>query len=202
MKALVLCEVSGIWSEALYRRGYEVTQVDILVEPGVVAGSCGRWNRERADLREFRPGAWDVVCAFPPCTHLSNAGTAFRVRKASSGLILEAAALLVHAAWVASGAGLAGLLENPRGLACRLLGSCSLECHPWWWASEPGEGKQKRRQLWLWRWAAPLAVWSSYPGALKFDTWSAFAGDAVRSKSWRGMASAFVGTLPVGGHHA
>lgn len=206
MKALVLCEVSGIWSEALWRRGYDVLQVDLAM-PGLNVGDMvGRsdWVRMRGDVMQVSFEKFDVVCAFPPCTHLALSGARYWASKAGSGDVLSAMALLTRCAKLAAGSRVAGVVENPRGLASRVLGCASLECHPWEFASGPDEHRMKRTALWLYGWPLVLRMSGCSRRPLTMVEWGSGldgreARAALRSHAWVGMASAFVAALPFGG---
>src|SRR5580658_3265710 len=67
MKVLVACESSGIVREAFAKRGHLAMSCDLLPteQPG--------WHSV-GDVRQFLNGDWDMMIAFPPCTHLSVAG--------------------------------------------------------------------------------------------------------------------------------
>lgn len=190
--ALVLCERSGIWSAALHRRGYSVLQVDLtLGRPRHVAD---HWTQAGCDLRIFSHDHPDVVCAFPPCTSL----TAAAAHRWHTQDVYPALELLTAAAAIAAGAQLAGLVENPQGLASRILGRPSLQVHPWQYAVTPGDRRMKRTNLWLFNWPPPLQVWTHDANAPRMLTWAAFSGPGRRERSWPDMAAAFVATLPPG----
>lgn len=191
-RALVLCEVSGIWSNQLHLAGFDVTQVDIGMEnPGRRGDNL---VAHRADARDYWEGVWDVVCAFPPCTDLSAAGAHLWKKKD----VYPGLAFLLGCARAATSASIGGLIENPVGLARRVLGMPDAKVHPWQFAEDASEHKQKRTCFWMYgQWAPPFMVgyagYNSKP--TPFDKWSAFQGSGVRSKSWEGMASVFVSQL-------
>jgi hypothetical protein len=205
-RALVLCEESGVWSEALWRRGFDVTQVDLALPPG--------WHR--LDTNWVQVGAdaawwWDqaswfhVVLAFPPCDDLSAAGAHLWPGKD----VYEALAFASGCAAAARGARVAGLVENPRGLLQRVLGRPSMVVNPWEYSAEPAENVKKRTCLWLNGWPPPFSLFSGSVSAAPFVDNVPGSRDQkrIRSRSWVGMAAAFVGSLvssvrwPVGEVH-
>ena len=202
--ALVLCEQSGTWSNELHQRGYRVIQVDLAAETSrqVLPG----WDVLKADIRDIKPaqvGPVDVVAAFPPCTMLAGSGAGWWEAKAAAGLMYEALEVLTCAAWWACSARVAGLVENPRGLASRVLGPSTIEVEPWQFSSCRREDFSKRTRLWLYKWPPAFCLWSGYSGRLR--SWVRHVGgkspdyQAQRSLSWQGMAHAYVNVLPAGG---
>ncbi len=70
MKVLVACEFSGIVRDAFAKRGHDAWSCDLL--PSEAGG-----NHYQTDARNILGGSywqWDLMVAFPPCTHLSKAG--------------------------------------------------------------------------------------------------------------------------------
>lgn len=203
MKALVLCEASGIWSRELYRRGYDVLQVDLCM-PGVKLGerveSVPEFVRYCGDVRSVSGVGFDVVCAFPPCTDLACSGALHWAAKALRGDVLSALALLTYCAAIAAAAPF-GLVENPMGLASRVLGKASRVVQPWQFATSAEEHVQKRTNLWLtgWPWVPGYTGAINRPCSFIDRLPPAADRSAVRSRSWVGMASAFVACLPKGG---
>jgi len=87
MRVLVACEFSGIVREAFRARGHEAVSVDLL--PSEQPGS-----HYQVDILEFiriTPYAfdplvtWDLLIAFPPCTHLAVSGARYFAQKRASG---------------------------------------------------------------------------------------------------------------------
>jgi hypothetical protein len=196
LKALVLCEVSGIWSGLLNAAGFDVLQVDLGCSPG--RRSPG-WKAHRWNVLDVPPADWDVVVAFPPCTTFANVGAMhWKTRDQYPAL-----QVLTHCARLCAGARIAGLLENPRGLVSRILGAPSMEVNPWEWAAAYRERYSKRTDLWLWNWPPPMSIWSGDPKAatrswVRNQPGGRPNNQARRSIGWEGMAAAFVGSLLTG----
>lgn len=66
MKILVACEYSDTVSAAFRERGHDVTSCDLLPSENPNA------NHIQGDVRPLLHQEWDMVLAFPPCTHLTN----------------------------------------------------------------------------------------------------------------------------------
>jgi len=191
-KALVLCERSLIWSKALLLAGYRVTTYDLL--PPLAPVPAGVDFRQE-DALSANPAGCQVCIAFPPCTDLSAAGAVFWPTKASAGTSLAAAALLLAIADKVYQAP-RGLIENPRGLAFRLLGRPSLVVDPWMYALTGAENRRKRTAIWLHNWPPPLQVFSDATAPARFMSWASGRCQTTRARSWPGMAAAFVAALP------
>lgn len=68
MKVLIACEFSGIVREAFTARGHEARSVDIL--PSEIPR-----DHYQSRIEEIpKKGQWDLMIAFPPCTHLAVSG--------------------------------------------------------------------------------------------------------------------------------
>lgn len=67
MRVLVACEFSGIVREAFRARGHDAWSCDLL--PTEIPGP-----HIAGDVRSVLGDGWDMMIAFPPCTHLANSG--------------------------------------------------------------------------------------------------------------------------------
>ena len=67
MKILIACEYSGIVRDAFIARGHDAMSCDLLPtdRPG---------PHYQGDIFDLIFQHWDLIVAFPPCTHLSGAG--------------------------------------------------------------------------------------------------------------------------------
>ena len=91
---------------------------------------------------------------------------------------------------------ISSLIENPAGLATRLLGPPTMIVQPWMYATGPHEARCKRTLLWLRNWPPPLQTWSHAQAPRRFMSWAPGRCQATRSQSWPGMAAAFIASLP------
>jgi len=80
MKILVACEESQKVTEAFRLRGHEAYSCDI--EP--CGGSHPEWHL-RQDVTPLLASQWDMILAFPPCTHLAVSGAAWFAQKRADG---------------------------------------------------------------------------------------------------------------------
>lgn len=71
MRVLVACEFSGIVRDAFIARGHKAISCDLL--PSERPGP-----HHQGHIREIlRSGAWDLMIAHPPCTHLAVSGARY-----------------------------------------------------------------------------------------------------------------------------
>lgn len=83
MRVLVACEASQVVTKAFRSEGCEAYSCDVLP----CTGERPEWHMQR-DVRELlRDGGkqWDLVVAFPPCTHLAVSGARWFRRKRLDG---------------------------------------------------------------------------------------------------------------------
>jgi len=67
MKILIACEFSGVVREAFARKGHDVWSCDLL--PTEQQG-----QHIQCDVLTILDNNWDMMIAFPPCTHLAVSG--------------------------------------------------------------------------------------------------------------------------------
>lgn len=96
MKVLVACEESQAVTKELRRLGHEAYSCDILECSGghpewhirwdvlsLLNGNCGFMTMD-GELHSI-DGRWDMILAFPPCTHLSLSGAKHFAKKREDG---------------------------------------------------------------------------------------------------------------------
>ena len=69
MKILVACEHSGLVRDAFIRMRNNAFSCDLLPTEGVYKES-----HYQCDIKEILNREWDMMIAFPPCTHLAVSG--------------------------------------------------------------------------------------------------------------------------------
>lgn len=85
MRVLVACEFSGRVREAFRRRGHDAFSCDLL--PSEIPSEY----HLQADFMDVRFMLdWDLIVAFPPCTHLAASGARYWKEKQESGAQLSA----------------------------------------------------------------------------------------------------------------
>ncbi len=80
MRVLLACEESGVVRDAFIRRGHDAWSCDILPTHGEFID-----NHYMTDIRDVLYDDWDMVLAFPPCTHLAVSGAAHFAKKRADG---------------------------------------------------------------------------------------------------------------------
>ncbi len=80
MKILIACEQSQIVTNAFREQNNEAFSNDIMP----TRGNHPEWHLQ-GDIREFLYTSWDMVIAFPPCTHLAVSGARWFEEKRADG---------------------------------------------------------------------------------------------------------------------
>ena len=70
MKVLVACEESQAVTKELRKLGHEAFSCDILPP----TGGHPEWHIQQDIFEVIEEGEWDMMIAFPPCTHLAVSG--------------------------------------------------------------------------------------------------------------------------------
>jgi len=78
MNVLVACEYSGTVRDAFARQGHKAVSCDLL--PSDTDG-----HHVIGDIRDLLDGEWDMLIAFPPCTHLAVSGARWFPEKRADG---------------------------------------------------------------------------------------------------------------------
>lgn len=138
MRVLCACEESQAVTTEFRRLGHEAYSCDLLP----TSGAHPEWH-VRADAVEVAKLAWDMVIAFPPCTHLACSGARWFGEKRRDGRkqsaigLFLALATLDHVPRVA--------VENPVGIMSRLYRRPDQVIQPW----QFGHPETKATCLWL-----------------------------------------------------
>lgn len=133
MKVLIACEFSGIVREAFRKRGHDVWSCDLLDTeiPG---------KHIKGDVLNVLDDSWDMMVAFPPCTHLAVSGARwFKYKQKEQKEALEFVRALLDA-------GIPKIaLENPVGVISTKIRKPDQYVQPYWF----GDKVQKKTGLWL-----------------------------------------------------
>lgn len=138
MKILVACEESQAVTKAFRARGHEAYSCDILD----CSGGHPEWHIQGDVLSELKKD-WDMVLAFPPCTHLAVSGAAHFATKRADGRQQEGIDFFLeftkldHVPRVA--------IENPIGIMSKIYRKPNQIIQPY----QFGENASKRTCLWL-----------------------------------------------------
>ena len=155
MRVLVACEYSGEVRRAFRARGHDAWSCDLLpADDGSPFHSTG-------DVCALlRPGLWDLLIAFPPCTYLCSSGLHWNKRRPERALETEKALEFVRLLLDAPVPRIA--LENPIGCISTRITKPSQIIHPW----QFGEDASKATCLWL-KGLPPLVPTNVLPGGRK-----------------------------------
>lgn len=134
LRVLVACEMSGVVRDAFAARGHEAWSCDVL--------DCERdpTFHMRGDVRWVLSDFWDVMVAFPPCTHLCVSGARwFKDKLPQQQEAVDFVRLLLNApiARIA--------VENPIGVLSTRIRKPDQIIQPW----QFGHGETKATCLWL-----------------------------------------------------
>ena len=180
MKILVACEYSGRVRDAFRDRGHDAVSCDLL--PTDAPGP-----HYQGDVSDILDDGWDMMIAFPPCTHLAVSGARWFKEKRADGRqqsALDFVRLLMDAKIDKIA------IENPVSIISSHIRKPDQTIQPW----QFGHGETKRTCLWLKN--LPLLtptdivdgreqrIWKMPPSA---DRWK------LRSQTFQGIADAMAG---------
>lgn len=133
MRVLIACEFSGIVRDAFRARGHDAVSCDLL--PSEANGP-----HVTGDVLDHLSDGWDLMIAFPPCTHLAVSGARwFKGKQAEQ----EQALTFVRTLLDASMPKIA--LENPISVISTRIRKPDQIIQPW----QFGHGETKATCLWL-----------------------------------------------------
>ncbi len=137
MKVLVACEESQAVTKELRRLGHEAYSCDI--EP--CSGGHPEWHLQ-VDAIELLKMQWDMIIAFPPCTHLAVSGARYFEQKKKDGRQGKAIEFFMKFANVDCPK---IAIENPIGIMSTHWRKPDQIIQPW----QFGHGETKATCLWL-----------------------------------------------------
>ena len=137
MKILVACEESQAVTIEMRRLGHEAYSCDI--EP--CSGGHPEWHLQ-VDALELLKMKWDMILAFPPCTHLAVSGARSFEQKRKDGRQQAAIDFFMRFA-NADCPKIA--IENPVGIMSSVWRKPDQIIQPW----QFGHGETKKTCLWL-----------------------------------------------------
>jgi len=136
MKILIACEFSGVVRRAFRGRGHDAWSCDLMPTED------GDPHHLRCDVITVMNDGWDMMVAFPPCTHLSSSGARwFREKRAdgrqATGIAFFMAMVNAPIERIA--------IENPIGIMSSHYRKPDQIIQPW----QYGHGETKATCLWL-----------------------------------------------------
>lgn len=133
MKVLVACEFSGIVRDAFARKGHAAVSCDLLDTEAKGFHVIG-------DVLQMLDWGWDLMIAFPPCTHLAVSGARwFKDKQKEQAEALEFVRALLDAPIPRIA------LENPVGIISTRIRKPDQIIQPW----QFGHEETKKTCLWL-----------------------------------------------------
>ena len=140
MKILIGCEESGRVREAFRGVGHDAWSCDLLP----CTENPSKYHIQDDLLKVIKSEKWDMIIAFPPCTHLAISGAKYFPEKIADGR-QQAAIDFVQQIWDAECPRIA--IENPVGVLSTKskLGKATQYIQPYWF----GEKQRKKTGLWL-----------------------------------------------------
>ena len=134
MRVLIACEFSGVVREAFRSRGHDAWSCDLL------PAEDGSPHHFQEDIRKVLSGAWDMMIAHPPCTHLAVSGARwFKDKLPEQAEALELVRRLLNAPVPRVA------LENPVSIISSRIRKPDQIIQPWMF----GHGEVKATCLWL-----------------------------------------------------
>jgi hypothetical protein len=135
VKILVACEYSGIVRDAFIQQGHDAFSCDLLPSESDFG------PHYQCDVLEvLNTEGWDMLIAFPPCTHLASSGARwFKDKRQKQAEALELVRVLMYAPipYIA--------VENPVGVISTVIRKTDQIIQPWMF----GHGETKKTCLWL-----------------------------------------------------
>ena len=143
MRVLVACEWSGTVRDAFRRSGHEAWSCDLLGPdelPDEFRSQTWPNYHLEGDCLNFLSEEWDLLIAFPPCTHLAVSGARYFAQKKNKQ---QEALDFVQALMDAPIPRIA--IENPVGVISTKIRKPDQIIQPW----QFGHGETKTTCLWL-----------------------------------------------------
>ena len=189
MKILIACEFSGTVRDAFIAKGHDAISCDLLPteSPG---------PHYQGDVNDIINDGWDMMIAFPPCTHLALSGARWFKEKIADGRQQEGIDFFMSMV----NAPIDKIcIENPPGVMSTKYRKPDQYVQPYWF----GDSFQKKTGLWL-KNLSPLIptkmvdrgeIWVTKDGKKRGGAWTMMLSPSedrwkIRSKTFQGIANA------------
>ena len=136
MKVLIACEFSQVVTKAFREKGHEAYSCDIIS----AEGGHPEWHIQDDVLNHLDNG-WDMVIAFPPCTHIAVSGARWFKEKQADGRQQKGIDFFMQFTRLAC----SWAIENPIGIMSNKYRKPDQIIQPW----QFGHGETKATCLWL-----------------------------------------------------
>ena len=137
MKILIACEESQIVTIEMRKLGHEAFSCDILP----CSGGHPEWHLQQ-DVRPLLGERWDMILAFPPCTHLAVSGARWFEEKRKDGRQQQGIDFFMKFTNLKCPR---VAIENPIGIMSTIWRKPDQIIQPW----QFGHGETKATCLWL-----------------------------------------------------
>ena len=137
MKILVACEESQIVTAAFRNKGHEAYSCDIIE----TSGEHKEWHLKQ-DVIPLLSESWDMIIAFPPCTHLAASGARWFKQKQADGRQQQGIDFFMA---IANADCDKIVIENPVGIMSTKFRKPNQIVHPYMF----GDAVKKQTCLWL-----------------------------------------------------
>ena len=177
MRILVACEMSGIVRDAFIARGHDAVSCDLL--PSERPGP-----HVQGDVTPLLKDKWDMMIAFPPCTHLACSGARYFAAKRADGRQQQGIDFFMQFVNVTIPR---VAIENPVGIMSTHHRKPDQIIQPW----QHGHGETKATCLWL-TGLPKLTTTRTVPGreARIHRMGPSPTREADRSRTYQGIADA------------
>lgn len=138
MKVLVACEYSGRVREAFRKLGHDALSCDL------VPADDGSEHHYQGDVFDLQHEKWDLMVAFPPCTHLASSGAKHFAVKRADGRQQQGIDFFMDIVLLGEKIGKYAI-ENPVGIMSTQWRKPDQKIQPW----QFGDAAQKTTCLWL-----------------------------------------------------
>jgi site-specific DNA-cytosine methylase len=138
MKVLIACEESQAVCIEFRKLGHEAYSCDVLP----CSGDHPEWHIQDNVIRVIRWNHWDLMVAFPPCTHLAVSGARYFEQKRKDGRQQRAIDFFI---WLVNAPIEKIAIENPIGIMSTKYRKPDQIIQPW----QFGHGETKATCLWL-----------------------------------------------------
>jgi hypothetical protein len=169
-KILIACEESQAVTKEFRNLGFEAYSCDILP----CSGGHPEWHLQQ-DVIPLLKESWDLIVAFPPCTHLATSGAKHFAAKRADGRQQQGIDFFMEFV-NASCAKIA--IENPIGIMSTVYRKPDQIIQPWMF----GDPAQKSTCLWLK--GLPKLEATDIVDKGEFVSWTTKSGKVVRQPKW------------------
>lgn len=136
-RVLVACEFSGIVREEFRKLGHQAVSIDLLPSE---KGSGPHYQMDILEHLEYNSDQYDLMIAFPPCTHLASSGARWFPEK------IKEQKKAIEFVWQLMNADIPKIaLENPIGILSTEIRKPDQIIQPYWF----GHGETKQTCFWL-----------------------------------------------------